>query len=235
MQTSKFQKQSTFTYTGKEAGTAKDNTYVYVASFAVDYGSMTEELAAQAVTQALPGCEVSMVRANDRWWRGWGKLKVTRWSEELHTALASGGARTRTEVGLKDADAVGDQQLRVRFEVYTQEDGIDENAFKVRTKDTDGKAIAAYMKSMKDDGQPVLQARRATYHDYDAENFVVEGEGKDIWFLWASDLKQSVQAYVDLKLEAVRRQRDRGYGERQAGVAGRAEPVPARRRQDDRL
>ena len=41
MQTSKFQKQTAFKHTGKEAGTAKDNTYVYGASFAVDYGSMS--------------------------------------------------------------------------------------------------------------------------------------------------------------------------------------------------
>ena len=55
------------------------------------------------------------------------------------------------------------------------------------------------MKALKDDGQPVLQAKRVTYHDYDKENFVTEGDGKDIWFLWGPHLKQSVLAFVEIK------------------------------------
>ena len=77
---------------------------------------------------ALPNCEITMVRANGAaWWRGWGKVKVVRWSDDIHTAIASGGARTRTEVEVTD----GEQRLRVRFETYLQDDSMDENAFKV--------------------------------------------------------------------------------------------------------
>ena len=53
MQASESWKQSPNKYTGKEMGTAEDNTHVYIASFSVDQGKMTEELAQRAAVQAL--------------------------------------------------------------------------------------------------------------------------------------------------------------------------------------
>ena len=62
-------KRSPNEYTGKEMGTAEDNTYVYIAGFSVDQGKMTEELAQRAAVQALPDCTMDMMRSNgSSWW-----------------------------------------------------------------------------------------------------------------------------------------------------------------------
>ena len=59
----------------------------------------------------------------------------------MHAALAAGILRTRTAVEIEVED---NGELRhVRFEVYRQgdNDGTNEHAFRVKTGDTDGRAM----------------------------------------------------------------------------------------------
>ena len=72
--------------------------FLSVASFGCDDGYVTEDMATQATTAALPGVEwVEPVRDDvSETWRGFCKVKVEKWTEEIHTSLASAGARTRS-------------------------------------------------------------------------------------------------------------------------------------------
>ena len=110
---------------------------------------------------------------------------MEKWTDEIHTALASSGARTRTEVPI---DFEG-RARRVRMEVYREDKEANEHCFKIKTADTDGKRIAVALKALKNNADIVCEAKRAVYHEYGTETFDEEGMGTDVWLVWAKGLE----------------------------------------------